>query len=232
MNIPHIIHQIWSDKNLKLPKLFLDLSDTWKNEHKDWQYIYWNDAMLEKFLQDNFPQYIPKLLQFPYDIQRWDAIRYLILYQYGGVYIDFDMECLKNITPLLKGNCCFGTDVKSNIVFSSLFEGDYINNAFIATIPKHPFFAKIIDKIFNQSIIYNTSYKLVQVLQSTGAIMLSNLNNESDEKVYIIPAEYISPFSISEIHSICLGKSNQEWDKRIEKAFAIHYFMGTWKYLS
>lgn len=39
---------------------------------------------------------------FPYNVQRWDTIRYMILYVYGGVYTDLDTECFKPIEPLLK----------------------------------------------------------------------------------------------------------------------------------
>lgn len=31
---------------------------------------------------------------YPYAVQRWDMIRYLILYEYGGIYADLDYECI------------------------------------------------------------------------------------------------------------------------------------------
>lgn len=235
MKIPYMLHQIWSSKKMPLPDCFLELSETWKEKHPNWQYVFWDDEKMDCFMKEYFPQYIEVYNKFPYDIQRWDSIRYLILYQFGGVYVDFDVECLENIEPLLKNNCCFGSDVQENIVYSSLIQGDdYLNNTFMATVPGHPFFAKIIKHVFEgKQIPYSDSiYKLLYVLQTTGSIMLSNLKSKDDTGVYVIPARYISPFSITESQLIRHGKFEQEWEDRLQQAYAVHYFMGTWGYLN
>ena len=62
------------------------------------------------------------IFKFPYDVMRWDVIRYMILYKIGGLYVDFDYECsLKKQGAILsneemakifgKGTyrCCCGT---------------------------------------------------------------------------------------------------------------------------
>ena len=41
----------------------------------------------------HYPELIPVYESFPYAVQRWDAIRYLILYTFGGLYVDLDYEC-------------------------------------------------------------------------------------------------------------------------------------------
>lgn len=48
-------------------------------------------------LQDHYPWFLPTYLAYPYHIQRVDAIRYFLLYHYGGVYIDLDMGCRKRL---------------------------------------------------------------------------------------------------------------------------------------
>ena len=48
------------------------------------------------------------------------------------------------------------------------------------------------------------------------------------EEIYLIPAEYISPFSSQEVRSIWNGCKKEELEERLQKAVAIHYFMGTW----
>ncbi|MFT5275595.1 MAG: mannosyltransferase OCH1-like enzyme [Saprospiraceae bacterium] len=38
---------------------------------------------------------------YPYNIQRADAIRYLVVHYYGGVYADMDYECPQAFDPLI-----------------------------------------------------------------------------------------------------------------------------------
>jgi len=42
----------------------------------------------------NYPDYVEKLNSYKYDVQRWAMIRYLIFYMFGGIYVNFDYECL------------------------------------------------------------------------------------------------------------------------------------------
>ena len=77
--IPTIIHQIWSDSEMPLPEHFKVLCDTWKKDYPEWEYRLWNDQMMDQFVQEHYPQYWNIYSRFPYNVQRWDAMRYLIL---------------------------------------------------------------------------------------------------------------------------------------------------------
>lgn len=83
MIIPKVIHQIWEEKTT-LPESFYQFSETWKEHHPSWEYILWNKLRMDSFIQEYFPNYIPILKKYKYDVQRWDVIRYLILYVYSG----------------------------------------------------------------------------------------------------------------------------------------------------
>ena len=236
METPKIIHQIWSSKRMPLPEVFKELSETWKEKHPDWQYILWDDAMMDGFMRKHYPQYIDTYNSFLYDIQRWDTIRYLILYEMGGMYVDFDMECLENVEPLLQKGCCFGTDTDENIIYASHVKGGYLNNTFITSTPKHPFIGKIVEHVFDENRILPSAdtHKLLYVLQTSGALMLSDTYDAYEEKddVYIIPACNIAPFSVMEASAIRRGDICPEWEERLQQAYAVHYFMGTWGYNS
>lgn len=58
MLIPKTIHQIWSSCNKPLPKAFVDLANTWKEFHPDWQYIFWDDQKMTVFMQRYYPDYV------------------------------------------------------------------------------------------------------------------------------------------------------------------------------
>jgi mannosyltransferase OCH1-like enzyme len=78
--IPKIIHQIWEGRKDPLPELYKQLASSWKKHHPDWKYEHWDGEKMDIFLKDNYPELMNFYYGFRYDIQRWDAIRYLILY--------------------------------------------------------------------------------------------------------------------------------------------------------
>ena len=95
--IPQIIHQIYEDLAGPPPSL-VEISQSWKELNPDWEYRFWNKNDIETFLKTYYPEFIPAYNAFPHNVQRWDAIRYLILYKFGGLYVDMDYECTENIT--------------------------------------------------------------------------------------------------------------------------------------
>lgn len=61
----------------------------------------WTDAGSRDFIAKNYPWFLDTFDNYVYPIQRADAIRYFVLYHYGGIYIDLDIGCLKPLDPLL-----------------------------------------------------------------------------------------------------------------------------------
>lgn len=230
--IPKIIHQIWSEVYEPLPKMFQELGDTWKYFHKDWQYVVWNDEKIEQFVHNYFPLYTKLFNGFAYNVQRWDTIRYLILYQMGGLYVDFDYECVDSVENVLRGDCCFALEPEDHRLPFVDPNFPYFNNAFMAAIPSHPFMKKVIDSVFQKDLSFLPADKtrFEHVLCTTGPGMLSEeyAKYANKESVYLIPAEYVSPFSSPEIRSMWQGEIKEEWEERLQKAVAVHYFMGTW----
>ena len=231
--IPKIIHQLWSDKERPLPEHFLKMADTWKYDYPDWQYIYWNDHRMSSFILEHFPEYLDIYNRFPYNIQRWDAIRYLILYEMGGMYVDFDFESLKPIDGLLSDKqCCFPQEPVSHC---GIFRrGFIINNSLMACVPKHVYVKKIIDKVFSEEnlrLSFTARNKDV-VFDTTGQWVLVNayesLSEEERKDVYLISPLYINPFDLPLANIAKKGC----WDKRLEDsikdAYAIHYYFGSW----
>ena len=122
MQIPKIIHQVWEGKTTPLPDFLCKLGKSWRDKNPDWEYVYWDKARMDSFVHEYYPFYMDIYNKFPYDVMRWDVIRYMILYKIGGLYVDFDYECsLKKQGAILsneemakifgKGTyrCCCGT---------------------------------------------------------------------------------------------------------------------------
>lgn len=232
IEIPKIIHQIWAGGNV--PRTFQILSDTWKHDYPDWKYIFWNDQTINSFMQEYYPQYQMDFQRLPYNIQRCDVIRYLILYKMGGMYVDFDYESICSIEPLIKGKtCCFAEDPATH---KGLFEYDmphYFNNAMILSTPQHPFIKKIIGSIFpHESDKYNI-HRHDYVLRTTGPWKLMSLYYHLSERekqdIYLIPKEFVTPFDYNQVRRLIeKGEHNEELENCLKDAYAVHYFFSSW----
>lgn len=229
--IPKIIHQIWSGIDQPLPSLFRKLGETWQEYHSDWQFEFWDDERMNSFVRNFYPQYEDLYNRYPYNIQRWDAIRYLILDQMGGVYIDFDYECLENIEPLLVGrSCVFAMEPDIHAKFFN--KPMVFNNALMGSIPAHSFMKKVIKYVFSEKPLqHDTSDKMVCVLNTTGPWMLGELYSKFKDKesIYLIPAKYVSPFNKMEAEAVFNGAKSDYLEDKIQEAYAIHYFVGAWR---
>lgn len=231
--IPKIIHQIWSDKYKPLPEHLRILGETWKEHHPDWEYILWDERGMNDFIQINYPQYVEIWNSFPYDIQRWDSVRYLILNKMGGMYIDFDYEAIAPIDPLVEGkSCCFALEPERQREFHVRYFKDIFNNAMILTVSGHPFIEKIVNAVFDEKNLENNDPKLYCVLNTTGPWVLmglyENLSDEEKEDIHLIPDKYVTPFSLADVRKFIRGDSDDQLEGYLEEAHAIHYYLGEW----
>nr|WP_255498771.1 glycosyltransferase [Dysgonomonas sp. ZJ709] len=234
MQIPKIIHQIWSGVDESLPKHFEILSETWKEHHPSWRYIVWNNQMMNLFVQEHYPLFWDVYSAFQYNIQRWDAIRYLILDKLGGMYVDFDYECLEAHDSLLKTKiCCFASEPGEN---GSELNGKkyFFNNALMASVPNSLFMKTIIDFVFSYNRNEREKYnypKGFEVLITTGPIALNKLYEEYESKsdVYIIPSKHVSPITSGESRQILLeNRTDKEIEEKFQEAYSVHYFFSEW----
>lgn len=129
--------------------------------HPDWQHWLWTDENATEWVSTQYPDILPHYLHYPQTIQRTNILRYLLLHQYGGVYLDMDITCR---VPL---------DDLRHLPF--LTPGAYpagINNAFILTKPQHPFLTEAIAKIERHNLKWALPY--VENMLSTGCMFISN----------------------------------------------------------
>ena len=98
MSIPKIIHQIWIGPKTP-PTKFMD---TWKNKHKaeGFEYIRWNEAEMEK--RGFKSQLVEKIDDMTEINGKADILRWELLYEYGGFFVDADAYCIKPVTYLVE----------------------------------------------------------------------------------------------------------------------------------
>lgn len=98
---PKHIFQTWKSKT-DIPENMDYWSSTWKLHNPHYTYTLWDDADNLAFVKKEFPWFLPTYEGYDREIKRADAIRYMFLYRFGGIYADMDFECLKPFDELLE----------------------------------------------------------------------------------------------------------------------------------
>jgi mannosyltransferase OCH1-like enzyme len=91
----------------------------------------------------------------------------MVLYTYGGVYLDLDIGCKSPITNLLHK---YDLILAKSVNFS-----DTITNAFIACTPKNPFILFCIQNLMREKDSYNSFGKHLHVMNSTGPLFFTHM---------------------------------------------------------
>ena len=147
--IPKIIHQTWKDKNLP-PIIYKLVSENISFlKQNGYELMFWTDEMILKLISEEYPNFynIYKLART--GVQKGDIARIILVYHYGGIYIDLDVLILKDFAELL--------DMNSNKLYityepsgqtNALYNSDkYICNAFFAANKKNNMLKVILNNI-------------------------------------------------------------------------------------
>lgn len=108
--IPKIIHYCWFGKN-PLPKSAIKCIESWKKYCPDYEIIEHNE--------DNYDITKYNYTKEAYEAKKWafvsDVARLDILYNYGGIYLDTDVEIIKPIDDLLESSGFMGFEDKKQV---------------------------------------------------------------------------------------------------------------------
>lgn len=103
--IPKIIHYCWFGKG-PMPKSQRDCVKGWKKLMPDYQIICWDESNFD------FNQF--KASKYAYEVKKFalvsDVCRYNVLAEYGGIYLDTDVELFKRFDRFL--NCSFFSGIE------------------------------------------------------------------------------------------------------------------------
>ena len=136
MSIPKILHQIWIGPK-EAPA---SLMKTWKDKHPDFEYVLWNEEEIRNRLTLRCHEKINMISEIN---GKADIIRWEILHQYGGYFVDADSMCIEPFDEFFEGKTAFAT-----------YENENVRAGLIATgtmgfIPKHPLCDDIIKWILS-----------------------------------------------------------------------------------
>lgn len=202
MNIifPRIIHQTYKTSNL--PDVWKNTPKTWIDHHQGYTYMFWTDDDNRNLIQNHFPWFLKKYDEYEYGIQRADAIRYFILYQYGGIYADLDIEAQRSIDPILQLYEKNFPDSEVLLVTNpnNHFGNQIVTNSIMIAKPNSPFFTELFKNLLNFEFSPYHVGKHLKVMASTGPGMISSsyTNYTDKSRVLLIPHQYLNPCTSTE----------------------------------
>ena len=171
--IPKRIHYIWFGGN-PLPQEARDCIASWEKYCPDFEIVRWDET--------NFDLKQNSYIQEAYEAEKWafvsDYARLWVLVNYGGVYMDTDVELLKPIDPMLRHRAFSGFESNNAISTGimgcerdySLFRellSDYDGRHFLrkdGTFDMKTNVVAITDYCLGKGLILDNSYQLIDGL--------------------------------------------------------------------
>jgi mannosyltransferase OCH1-like enzyme len=185
--IPLIIHQIWFQgiNNIIQPYRNCFINTIKFLENTNWDHYFWDQLRIEKLIKEEYPQYWNTYNKCEILVQKLDVARYIILYHYGGCYMDMDMDILKDFSDLL--------DEEDELVFSLTKQFGY-NNGILFSSVNNKFwldFLKNVDSKINLLKFDN----MLNIQFSTGPINFTFFIfiNKKKYKIKSLPFKYLEP---------------------------------------
>ena len=211
MNIPKIIHYCWFGKG-PLDEKAISCIDSWKKFFPDYKIIEWNE--------DNYDINANDFIKNAYQNKKWafvsDVARLDIMYKYGGIYFDTDVEVIKSYTDILN-------------VDSEGFVGFETTNQIATGLgfgmqPGNPLIKEILDVYnnidFNQYINDLPSIACTvlttEIFKKYGLSLCNS--NQLIQNISVLSSEYFSPIDYY------TGKFN-----KTALTHSIHWYNASWQ---
>lgn len=206
--IPKCIHYCWFGPN-PLPSEVQECIATWKKYCSDYEIILWSE---KNFPIEEFP-FAQSALEAKKYAYIADICRVYVLYHYGGIYMDTDMELIKPIDNLLNSTAFIGYEDET-----------YIAAGIIGSITNGAFVKDILDKYIDlgRADFSNSNFTNFTIPKIITGI-LSKFKTRNDdittirEYCTIFPPDYFYPKSYS------TGLINIT-----KNSFGIHHYDATW----
>ena len=220
--IPKIIHYCWFGGK-QLPDEYKKNIASWRKYCPEYEIREWNES--------NFDVNCCAYIKEAYKAKKWafvsDYARFWILYKYGGVYFDTDVEIIRNIDDLISKGGFIGTEIESKNGFNLAVApglGMAANPGLgMAANPGLGLFAELLDMYNDTHFIKSDgSINKTTVVEYMTKQLYSHgyIANNSIQKIcgiYVYTPEYFSPMNqfTGEI-------------KITDNTYTIHHYSGSW----
>lgn len=208
MSIPKTIHYCWFGKN-PMPLNVLKCIESWSTFCPNYTLKLWNE--------ENFDVNQNEYVRGAYQCGKWafvsDYARLKIIYEFGGIYLDTDVELIRSLDPL----CCYDAYM------------GFQNDGLVATglgfgaSAGHPVIGEMMEEYETLSFIKEDGTmdltpcpnRNTECLKRIGLVPNGQMQNICG--VQILPAEYLSPMNYR------TGKTHIG-----SHTYSIHHYYASW----
>jgi mannosyltransferase OCH1-like enzyme len=208
--IPKILHFCWFGR-ASYPDQVKKCMESWDRLLPDYQKVLWNE--------DNFDINSNLYVKQAYDAKKYafvsDYVRLYALYHYGGIYLDTDVEVVKNFDPFLEHAAFAG------------FEDEWVlSSGTMGAIQHHPWIYELLELYKDRVFIYDDGSwvpipNVVPITELTEWNFGLQRGNDRYQvlksNLHIYPRDYFSPKSF---HSRKITLT--------ENTHTIHHFLHSW----
>ncbi len=213
--IPKIIHFCWLSGD-KIPNDYQKFVEEWKTKLSDYQFIFWTTA--------NFDITKIAWTKQAYELKRYafvaDYIRLWAVYNYGGFYLDMDVEVIKNFNDLLNHNQVFAFEnFKKNSIEAGVFgaakQNQFVKNCMSWYEKQETYYPRIAPEIWYQ--VYRKNNFTFEILDwkyftaknvATGQIEL----DESSYTIHHFNSNWSSP----------VARRARVWKQKIRNSLGVN----------
>lgn len=207
--IPKNIHYCWFG-NKPMSETIIKCLQSWKFYLPKYKLMLWNEQ--------NFDIHSNSFTKEAYKCEKYafvsDYVRLFVLYNYGGIYMDTDVEVLKNLDKFLKYPA-----------FSGFENSDFIPTGIIGAQKRHPWIKRFLDYYKERSFykengnmdLYANVRFMTDISIKEYGLIRNNQFQILKDNVYMFPNDYFCP-KVWETKELILTPNSH----------TIHHFEASW----
>lgn len=205
--IPKTIHYCWFGGN-PLPESVRKCIESWRKHCPDYEIIQWDESNYDvKTIPYVEQAYEHKKYAFVSDYARLEAI-----YNYGGIYLDTDVELIKSLDSLLTETCFMGLE-KAGSVNTGIGFG---------SVAYHPILKENMQAYTDKQFVQNNKINPIICVEITSELLMTyGLTNENKihhlGSITIYPTEFFCPL---DMETDQLNVTNN--------TYSIHHYDSSW----
>lgn len=210
--IPKVIHYIWLGTR-SLDKTSIKCMESWKKYLPDYEIRRWGDEECIDIINAN------RYAKQAYEVKKYafvsDYIRVYVLYHYGGVYMDTDVQIFKPIDRFLNEEA-----------FTSFECDGHIPTALMAGAKGNEWMKMLLDDYDDREFIredgtmdLTTNVTVITNLSLAWGLIQNNEEQVLRSSVHIYPREFFCPIDL-------MNEKNNAFS---ENTYAAHLFNGSWQ---
>ena len=232
--IPKVIHYCWFSGEPFPPEVEACLA-SWREFLPDFSFRLWDRESLYGFESDYLKEALIK--------RRWafaaDYVRLYALYNFGGVYLDSDVQLYQSLAPLLQHTAFIGKE--SSIHFDGPRSSQYLTSHCLGAEKGHPFIKDCLDFYDDRRFVHSNNEHLPPSLRFDSFILpyvqseIARLYGYDDrpsvqeiqqckEGLVIYPSRYFDATNITD-ETICrhLALGSWRYRKSPEPTYNLRY---------